>query len=39
MKLQEQITTSCDVDSLRVKDIRRLQRGRIIVHRIDIAQE
>jgi hypothetical protein len=39
MKLQEQVTTSCDVDSLRVKDIRRLQRGTIIVHRIDTAQD
>ncbi len=39
MKLQEQVTTSSDVNSVRVKDIRRLQRGTIIVHRIDTAQE
>jgi hypothetical protein len=39
VRVQEHITTSTDVTALRVVDIRRLQRGRIIVHRIDTKWE
>jgi hypothetical protein len=36
---QERVTTSLDVDQLRVTEIRRLQRGDVVVHRIETAQE
>ena len=39
LKVQEYLTTSTDVTGLRVVDIRRLQRGRIIVHRIETKWE
>jgi hypothetical protein len=39
VKVQEHITTSTDVTALRVVDIRRLQRGKIIVHRIETKWE
>jgi hypothetical protein len=39
MRVQEHITTSTEVTALQVVDIRRLQRGRIIVHRIDTKWE
>lgn len=37
--IQERITTSLDVAKLRLADIRRLQRGDVVVHRIETAQE
>ena len=39
VKIQEYVTTSVGVGLLRVKDIRRLQLGKVIIHRIDTAQE
>jgi hypothetical protein len=38
-KLQEHITTSSDVANLRVAKILRLERGVVVVHRIETAQE
>jgi len=38
-KLQEHITTSSNVATLRVVRIRRQERGRLIMHRIETAQE
>lgn len=38
-KLQERITTSLDVAGLRVADIRRLERGKVVVHRIETTQD
>ena len=37
--LQEHVTTSQDVARLHVTQIRRLQRGDVVVHRIETAQE
>lgn len=37
--LQERVTTSLDVAKLHVTQIRRLQRGDVVVHRIETAQE
>jgi hypothetical protein len=37
--LQEHVTTSLDVARLRVADIRRLQRGDVVIHRIETTQE
>jgi hypothetical protein len=36
--LQEHVTTSLDVAQLHVANIRRLQRGNVVVHRIETAQ-
>ncbi len=38
-KVQERVTTSSDVANVRVAKILRLQRGAVIVHRIETAQE
>jgi len=38
-KLQEHLTTSTDVAGLRVVGIRRQERGQLIMHRIETAQE
>jgi len=38
-KVQERVTTSSNVANLRVAKILRLQRGTVIVHRIETAQE
>jgi len=39
IKVQERITTSLDVAGLRVADIRRLERGKLVMHRIETMQE
>jgi len=38
-KLQERITTSLDVAGLRVAAIRRLERGKVVIHRIETTQD
>lgn len=38
-KMQERVTTSADVVNLRVAKILRLQRGAVVVHRIETVQE
>jgi hypothetical protein len=38
-KVQERITTSSDVANLRVVKILRLERGAVVVHRVETAQE
>jgi hypothetical protein len=39
IKVQERITTSLDVAGLRVADIRRVERGKLVMHRIETMQE
>jgi hypothetical protein len=39
MRLQERVTTSSDVGSLRVIKVLRLERGVAVVHRVETAQE
>ena len=39
VKLQQRITTSANVTGLHVAKISRLERGAVVVHRIDTAQE
>ena len=38
-KLQERVTTSADVAKLHVTKILRLERGTVVVHRVETAQE
>jgi hypothetical protein len=38
-KLQQRVTTSSDVANLRVAKILRLERGVVVVHRVETAQE